>query len=156
MSVSSFLDNLMRSGASAHNGRVVFSGTTLSVTDYGGGAFNTAQPLLVRFSSGDVSVMVAGSLSLDFGAASWGLEDDAGSWSLAIGLQRINDTTCQLCAGISNERGDVTSVTPANATSLYHIAATLPVTGKTVWIARINNVMRQSGAWVTANAWMEE
>lgn len=156
MSSSSFLDNLMRSGSIAHNGRITFSGTTITVDDYLGGAFTAASPLLLRFSSGESALLDSGTLSLDFGLAAWGLEADAGTWSIGIGVQRLSDSSAQVVVGISNERGNVTTVLPSNATNFYSIAAPTVATGKIAWIARLNNLKRQGGAWITTNAWIEE
>jgi hypothetical protein len=156
MSSSSFLDNLMRSGSSSHNGRITFSGTTLTVADYGGLEFTAAAPLLLRFSPTEVTVIPSGTMTFDFGAGSWGKQNDDGTWSMCIGFQRLSDSTAQICIGLSSERGDVTTVVPSNATDFYSIAAPVSATGKIVWIARLNNIKRQGGAWITTNAWMEE
>jgi hypothetical protein len=153
--MSTYLANLMRHGSSIHNGRTVFSGTVVTVEDYGGGAFGVTNPLLIRFSPTEETIVDSGTLSLDFSSATWGLEADAGEWSLCVGLQRLSSTSAQVVVGISCER-NVTTALPSSCDHLLKVAASVPSSGKIVWCARLSGVKRQGGNWITANSWMEE
>ena len=156
MSSSSYLDNLMRHGASAHNARVAFTGTNVTVSEYGGTAFTSANPLLIRFSSSEVSVVTSGSASHDFSTATWGAAAYDGYYALFVGLQRLSDSSVQVCVGVSPEPGSVTTVLNTNATHSYYIAAPTAATGKIVWVGVIHNVLRENSAWVTTDAFVEE
>jgi hypothetical protein len=157
MSGSTYLDNLMRTGSAAHNARITLSGTSVTVSEYGaGGAYTPANPLLLRVTSTSEVVVTSGTLTHDFGTATWGAVDDDGAWSILVGLQKMSSSSAQVCFCPSSEPGPVTTVQNTDALSPYQVAAPVVHTDRIVWIATIHNVLRQGGVWDTSNAFVEE
>lgn len=149
--MSSFLDNLMRSGAQSFNAKVTLSGTTVTISGYEG-PYTENNPLLVRFNSTDVCVYTGADLVLSFGGADFGLPANSGSVTLFVGLMRVNSTTVIPTLSLFGETGILTTVTNPREPETY---AGSVQTGPVILIARIMNVERVGG-WLTTNSWIEE
>lgn len=149
--MSSFLDNLMRSGAQSFNAKVTLSGTTVTISGYEG-PYTENNPLLVRFNSTDVCVYTGADLVLDFGSVDFGLPANSGSVTLFVGLMRVNSTTVIPTLSLFGETGILTTVTNPREPETY---AGSVQTGPVILIARIMNVERVGG-WLTTNSWIEE
>jgi hypothetical protein len=149
--MSSFLDNLMRSGAQSFNAKVTLSGTTVTISGYEG-PYTENNPLLVRFNSTDICVYTGADLVLDFGSVDFGLPANSGSVTLFVGLMRVNSTTVIPTLSLFAENGVLTTVTNPREPETY---AGSVQTGPVILIARIMNVERVGG-WLTTNSWIEE
>lgn len=149
--MSSFLDNLMRSGAQSFNAKVTLSGTTVTISGYEG-PYTENNPLLVRFSSADVCVYTGPDLVMHFGGVDFGLPPDGGNHTLFVGLMRINSTTVMPTLSFFGETGVLTTVSSPREPETYGPSVQ---TGPVINIAKIMNAER-IGGWITTNSWVEE
>ena len=156
MSVSSYLDNAMRSGQVTHNARITLSGTTITLSCYDGTAFKAVDSLLIRFSSTSDAVVSTGTPSHDFGTATWGLPAYDGLWDIQIGIQKLTASTAQVVIGLSREPATLTTVLNASATNIYAVVSPVAAIGEVVWVATLHDVARAASAWDTTNSYLEE
>lgn len=155
--MSTFLSNIMRTGKSAWNARLVLSSNSVTVRPYGASTFTVTDPLLVRFGSSSSANVSSGAPSHDFSTAGWGLPSDDGLWDIHVGLQYISASSVQVVFGLSMEQGSVTSVLNAAATDpRYHVVGPASVTGEVTWVGTIHNVLRTGGTWSTSVAYVAE
>lgn len=149
---SSFLDNLMRSGAETYNAKVTLSGTTVTIGSYDSAPYSDINPLLVRFNSSTSSVYSGADLSIDFSSVDWELKQDDGSVTLYVGLMYVNATTVIPTLSLYGESGVVAANDDPRKPETF---STVPTTGFVIPVAKILNVERVNG-WVTTNSWIEE
>ena len=150
--MSSFLDNLMRSGAQSFNAKVTLSGTTVTVSSYGSTPYSEINPLLVRFNSSTTCVYTGTDLSIDFSTVDWELSQNDGAVTLYVGLMYVNATTVIPTLSLYGESGVVSANSDPRKPETF---STVPTTGFVIPVAKVMNVERVNG-WVTTNSWIEE
>lgn len=150
--MSSYLDNLMRSGAGVFNAKVTLSGTTVTIGSYDGVPYSSINPMLCRFNSSLASVYTGANLSIDFSGVDWELEQNDGNVTLHVGLLYVNATTVVPTLSLYGETGVVTTVTLPRKPETF---STVAATGNVILLAKIMNVERVNG-WLTTNSWIEE
>jgi hypothetical protein len=150
---SSYLDNIMRSGAQAFNAKVTFTGTTVTIASYDGQPYAAINPLLCRFDSATICEYAGPDLSLDFGAQSFGKGMNDGIWTGHIGLLRISDTVIVPTFSLSAEFGLLETKTSPAEYETYSVGGE---TGNVILVARLHNMRRLNGIWDTTNSWIEE
>jgi hypothetical protein len=151
--MSSFLDNLMRSGAQSFNAKVTLSGTTITVGSYDGSQYSLINPLLIRFDSVLVCEHTGGNPSLNFGTQTFGTPANDGVWDGYVGLLRSSASVAVLTFSLSATTGIVTTKLNAQAYDTYSGGTH---TGKVALVARIRNMKRSNSGWDTSTAWVEE
>jgi hypothetical protein len=149
---SSFLENLMRSGAETYNAKVTLSGTTVTIGSYGVVPYSEINPLLVRFNSSTTCVYSGPALSIDFSTVDWELSQNDGSVTLYVGLMYVNNTTVIPTLSLYGESGTVAANDDPRKPETF---STVPTTGLVIPVAKVMNVERVNG-WVTTNSWIEE
>lgn len=150
--MSSYLNNLMRSGAGVFNAKVTLSGTTVTIGSYDGVPYSAINPMLCRFNSSLVSVYSGGPLSIGFSGVDWELGQNDGNVNLHVGLLRVNSTTVVPTLSLYGETGVITTVIGPRRQETF---STVAATGSVLLIAKLRNVERANG-WVTTNSWVEE
>ena len=150
--MSSYLDNLMRSGAGVFNAKVTLSGTTVTIGSYDGVPYSSINPMLCRFNSSLASVYTGADLSIDFSGVDWELEQNDGNVTLHVGLLYVNPTTVVPTLSLYGETGVITTVTSPRKPETF---STVVATGNVILLAKIMNVERVNG-WLTTNSWIEE
>jgi hypothetical protein len=150
---SSYLDNIMRSGAQAFNAKVTLAGTTVTVSSYDNVPYSPINPMLLRFSNIETAMYTGANISMDFSGVAFNKEDYDGVTTMFVGLLRVSETEVVPTLSLSGESGEVnTYVSPKS----YETYCSTGATGQVMLIARLMNVERINGAWVTTNAWVEE
>lgn len=150
--MSSYLDNLMRSGAQVFNAKVTVAGTIVTISSYDDVAYSSINPLLARFPSTQTAEHTGADLTIDFAAAAFGKADYDGNWAMFVGLLRKGPTEVVPTLSLTADGGVLTTSTTPSAHETF---CSTTETGEVTIIARLMNVERINGAWQTTNAWVE-